>query len=160
MRLARMIRDGETTSVEVVDAHIARIREVNPRLNAVVRDRYDDARTEAKRADEATRTTPRDRLPVLHGVPCTIKESFALEGMPNSGGLVARSQHIATEDATAVKRLRAAGAIPLGVTNVSELCMWMESANRVYGRTTNAYDVGRTAGGSSGGEGFPLSERV
>ncbi len=152
-RLARMIRDGETTSLEVVDAHIARIREVNPRLNAVVCDRYDAARAEAKRADDAVRTTPRDRLPVLHGVPCTIKESFALEGMPNSGGLVARRDHIATEDATAVKRLRAAGAIPLGVTNVSELCMWMESANRVYGRTTNAYDAGRIAGGSSGGEG-------
>jgi fatty acid amide hydrolase 2 len=116
-------------------------------------DRFEPARDEARRADAATIATPRDRLPLFHGVPCTIKESFALEGMPNSGGLVARRDHIATSDATAVARLRAAGCIPLGVTNVSELCMWMESSNRVYGRTANAYDAKRIAGGSSGGEG-------
>jgi fatty acid amide hydrolase 2 len=86
-------------------------------------------------------------------VPCTIKEAFALEGMPNTGGLLARKGRLSTRDATAVKRLRAAGAIPLAVTNLSELCMWMESANTVYGRTNNAYDSSRTAGGSSGGEG-------
>src|SRR6185503_363040 len=68
-------------------------------------------------------------------------------------GLVARKGRLATQDAVAVARLRAAGAIPLGVTNVSELCMWMESDNRVYGRTNNPYDQARTVGGSSGGEG-------
>lgn len=73
--------------------------------------------------------------------------------MPNTSGLVARRDVVVTEDATAVARLRAAGAIPLGVTNVSELCMWMESANRVYGRTNNPYDPSRIVGGSSGGEG-------
>ena len=152
-RLAAMIKSGETTSCDVVEAHIARIREVNPRLNAVVKDRFDEAREEARRADEAVRTTNASDLPPLHGVPCTIKEAFALRGMPNSGGLWARRDVVAHEDATAVARLRAAGAIPLGVTNLSELCMWMESANRVYGRTSNAYDVKRTPGGSSGGEG-------
>src|SRR5262249_8717417 len=70
-----------------------------------------------------------------------------------TGGLYARRGKPATRDATAVKRLRAAGAIPLGVTNVSELCMWMESANTVYGRTSNPYDLARTPGGRSGGEG-------
>lgn len=149
--LARMIREREVTSVEVVEAHISRMERVNPRLNALVRDRFGDARAEARRADDAVaRGEP---LPPLHGVPCTIKECFAFTGMPNSSGLVARRDVIAQSDAPAVARLRAAGAIPLGVTNVSELCMWMESDNRVYGRSRNPYDPRRTVGGSSGGEG-------
>jgi fatty acid amide hydrolase 2 len=73
--------------------------------------------------------------------------------MPFTSGLVARKGLIAEGDAVAVARLRRAGAIPLGVTNVSELCMWMESDNRVYGRSNNPYDPRRTVGGSSGGEG-------
>jgi fatty acid amide hydrolase 2 len=149
--LARLIRDREVTSVAVVEAHIERTVEVNPRINAVVAHRFDAAREEARRADDDVRAK-RD-LPPLHGVPCTIKESFALTGMPNTGGLVARSGTVATSDAPTVARLRAAGAIPIGVTNLSELCMWMESNNCVYGRTSNAYDARRTAGGSSGGEG-------
>ncbi|HCP48503.1 MAG TPA: amidase, partial [Deltaproteobacteria bacterium] len=82
-----------------------------------------------------------------------IKECFALEGMPQTGGLVARRDHIATTDATAVHRLRSAGAIPIGVTNVSELCMWMETSNALYGRSKNPYAPSRIVGGSSGGEG-------
>lgn len=151
-RLAAMIRAREVTSREVVEAHVARIEAVNPRINAMVRARFAEARAEADRADERVRSGA-DDLPPLHGVPCTIKEAFALVGMPNSSGLWSRREVIAREDATAVARLRAAGAIPLGVTNVSELCMWMESDNRVYGRTNNPYDASRTAGGSSGGEG-------
>jgi fatty acid amide hydrolase 2 len=150
-RLAELVRSREATSHEITRAHVDRIRAVNPRLNAVVAERFDAALDEAKRADEAVRAGA--ELGPLHGVPCTIKESFALTGMPNTGGLVARRDLRATEDATAVKRLREAGAIPLGVTNVSELCMWMESHNRVYGRTSNAFDARRIAGGSSGGEG-------
>ena len=155
--LARSIRDGEAASVDVVAAHIAHVRRVNPTLNAVVADRFDAAMDEARRADEvagaarAAGTT--DALPPLHGVPCTIKECFAFEGMPQTAGLVARVGHVSREDATGVSRLRAAGAIPLGVTNLSELCMWLESSNRVYGRTHNPYDLRRIVGGSSGGEG-------
>jgi fatty acid amide hydrolase 2 len=151
-RLAAMIRAREVSSREVVEAHIARIETVNPRINAVVRARFAEARAEADLADARVRSGATE-LPPFHGVPCTIKEAFALEGMPNSSGLWSRREVIAREDATAVARLRAAGAIPLGVTNVSELCMWMESDNRVYGRTNNPYDASRTAGGSSGGEG-------
>jgi len=152
-RLAERIRAGEVSSREVVEAHVAQIERVNPRLNAVVRTRYDEARAEAERADALrARTRPED-LPPLHGVPCTIKECFALTGMPNASGLVARRDLVSGRDATAVARLRAAGAIPLGVTNTSELCMWMESNNRVYGRTNNPYDPERIVGGSSGGEG-------
>ncbi|MGM0575108.1 MAG: amidase [Myxococcota bacterium] len=150
--LAAMIRRREVTSEEVVLAHAEHVRRVNPILNAVVRDRFEAALDEARRADERVAGGDRD-LPPLHGVPCTIKECFALEGMPHTAGLVSRRGVVAGEDATAVGRLRGAGAIPLGVTNLSELCMWMESNNRVYGRTNNPYDPGRIVGGSSGGEG-------
>ncbi len=155
--LARGIRDGELTSVEVVEAHIAYIERVNPALNAVVAERFDSARAEAAQADARVAGARADgataQLPPFCGVPCTIKECFALRGMPQTAGLVARRGHLSTQDATGVSRLRAAGAIPLGVTNLSELCMWLESNNRVYGRTNNPYDLRRIVGGSSGGEG-------
>lgn len=151
--LARAIRDRRVTSRAVVQAHVDRARRVNPELNAIVHDRYEAALRESREADERTSSIHRDDLPPLHGVPCTIKEAFAFEGMPNSAGLWARRDVVASEDATVVKRMRAAGAIPLGVTNISELCMWFESQNKVWGRTNNAYDAARTAGGSSGGEG-------
>jgi fatty acid amide hydrolase 2 len=150
-RLAEGIRSGELRSRDVVDAHIKQIERVNPTLNAMVATRFDEAREEARRAD--ARVASGAALPPFHGVPCSIKESFALTGMPFTSGLVARKGSPATTDAVAVARLRAAGAIPLGVTNVSELCMWMESDNRVYGRSNNPYDPARTVGGSSGGEG-------
>ncbi len=150
-RIAELIRSGDITSRDAVEAHIAQIERVNPKINAVVKDRYDEARREADAADDL-RARSKD-LPSLHGVPCTIKECFALTGMPNASGLVRRSHIVADGDATAVARLRRAGAIPLGVTNTSELCMWMESDNHVYGRTNNPYDQTRIVGGSSGGEG-------
>ncbi len=152
-RLADLVRSREIRSREVVEAHIDRAQRVNPTLNAIVRDRYEAARREADSADQALRESGPTGLPPLHGVPCTIKECFALEGMPNSSGLVSRRNVISGRDATAVARVRAAGAIPIGVTNVSELCMWMETNNRVYGRTNNPYDPERIVGGSSGGEG-------
>jgi fatty acid amide hydrolase 2 len=161
--LARRIRTRQVTARAVVEAHIARIEAVNPTINAVVARRYAEARAEADAADariaaaQARAATgdasAMSSLPPYLGVPCTIKECFALNGMPQSSGLVARRDLIATEDATTVARMRAAGAIPLGVTNVSELCMWYESNNRVYGRTNNPYDPSRIVGGSSGGEG-------
>ncbi|PRD39575.1 UNVERIFIED_CONTAM: Fatty-acid amide hydrolase 2 [Trichonephila clavipes] len=156
-RLAERIRSGELTSVAVVEAHIARLRQVNPVINAVVCERVADARVEAARADEeiaaARAAGTLDALPPLLGVPCTIKESFHFAGLPNTAGLVGRIGRKVADDAPALARLRAAGAIPLGVTNTSELCMWMESFNKVYGRSNNPYDPARTVGGSSGGEG-------
>jgi fatty acid amide hydrolase 2 len=151
-RLAGMIRRGEVSSSDVVGAHIRHVQAVNPALNAVVAQRFDEAREEAREADRQIARGGADLGP-LHGVPCSIKESFALAGMPFTSGLVARKHVRADRDAVAVARLRSAGAIPLGVTNVSELCMWMESDNRVYGRSNNPYDRRRTVGGSSGGEG-------
>ena len=151
--LARRIRDGEVTSRRVCEAHIDRIRAVNPVINAVVADRFEAALREADAADTLVRTGPRQALPPFHGVPCTIKEAFAVQGMPNTAGLVTRQGQLSADDAPTVARVRAAGAIVLGVTNISELCMWMESDNRVYGRSNNPYDPTRIVGGSSGGEG-------
>jgi fatty acid amide hydrolase 2 len=149
--LAGRIRNGDVRAREIIDAHIARIEQVNPTINAVVAERFTAARDEADAADAAVAAG--GPLPPFHGVPCTVKETFALRGMPNTAGLVSRVGHPATEDAVTVARLRAAGAIPLGVTNVSELAMWFESDNKVYGRTNNPYDPRRIVGGSSGGEG-------
>lgn len=151
-QLAELIRARRVSSREVVDAHIAHLERVNPVINAVVRDRFARARLEADEADRRL-AAGGDGLPPLLGVPCTIKESFGLLGMPQTSGLVARKHVLCMEDPPCVRRLKRAGAIPIGVTNVSELCMWMESSNRVYGRTNNPYDPRCIVGGSSGGEG-------
>lgn len=152
-KLAEMIRTKEITSADVVSAHIDHIKKVNPVLNALVRDRFQQAMKEAREADRTIQKTSSENLPPFLGVPCTIKESFCLTGMPNSSGLVARKNIVSKTDATAVARVKKAGAIPLGVTNIPELCMWMETHNRVYGRTNNPYNPGHIVGGSSGGEG-------
>jgi len=94
-----------------------------------------------------------DELPPFLGVPCTIKESIAMAGMPNCAGLVSRQEYRSTQNAPTVQRMIDAGAIVLGVTNTPELCLWIETENRAYDRTHNAYSKYRTAGGSSGGEG-------
>ncbi|NXC41708.1 FAAH2 hydrolase, partial [Penelope pileata] len=147
--------------IEVVETYIARIREVNPLINAVSKDRFEEALQEARQVDQLLAEGPADdsleeKFPFL-GVPFTVKEAFSLQGMPNTSGLVNRRHIVAASDATVVSRLKQAGAIPLGVTNCSELCMWFESSNRVYGRTSNPYDLQRIAGGSSGGEGSVLA---
>ena len=157
LELAAAIRERKLTAREVVDAHIALIEERNAAVNALVATRFDAARAEADEADRllGSRRGRKDPPPLL-GVPCTIKESFAVAGMPHTSGSVARRELVAERSATAVERLVAAGAIPLGVTNTSELTLWIESDNRVWGRTNSAYDPGRTAGGSSGGEGAAI----
>ncbi len=154
--LAAAVRAGQLSSREIVEQHVEHARRVNPVINAIVVERYEQALAEADAADQrvaATPTSERDRLPPLWGVPCTVKESFAFAGLPNTSGLIARQGKLADEDATCVARLKQAGAICIGLTNVSELCMWMESNNRVYGRSNNPYDPRCIVGGSSGGEG-------
>jgi fatty acid amide hydrolase 2 len=154
LELARAIRARETSSREVVEAHIEQLQRTHERINAIVADRFEIARQEADAADAlvAGAADP-DDLPPLLGVPCTIKESIACVGMPNCAGLVSRRERRSAENAPTVQRLLDAGAIPLGVTNTPELCLWIETENRTYGRTNNAYSAARTAGGSSGGEG-------
>lgn len=152
VQIAAAIRQEKVTSVGIVETHIKHIQQVNPQLNAVVFERFAEARAEAAAADAAIAKKQKN-LPPLHGVPCTIKENFEFTGTPQASGLVARKHIMNTQDAPTVARIRAAGGIPLGVTNTSELCMWMESNNRVYGRTNNPYNAAHIVGGSSGGEG-------
>ncbi|MDQ3935423.1 MAG: amidase [Actinomycetota bacterium] len=157
LELAAAIRAGEVSSRAVVDAHVERLERVNPRINAVVTERYEEARAEADAADARIAAAGADEdLPPLLGVPCTIKESLGLAGYPQCAGVVARRERPCERSSTIVERIVEAGAIPLGLTNVSELTLWVETENRVYGRTRNPYDPSRTAGGSSGGEGAAI----
>lgn len=161
-QLAKKIRRKEVSSVEVVQAYIDRIQEVNPLLNAVIKDRFDAALQEAAQVDKLIEEETggeevlEDRLPLL-GVPLSVKESFALQGIPLTGGLIFRKDAISIVDCPSVAQLKRAGAIPLVVTNTSEVCMWLESSNRMHGVTNNPYNSERIVGGSSGGEGSILA---
>jgi amidase len=149
-KLAAAIRAKEVSALAVVDAHLERIAEVNPALNAVVQLCADRARAEARQADAAL---ARGEIPgPLHGVPFTVKDSLSTEGIMTTAGTPGRASFVPARDATAVARLRAAGAILLGKTNCTELCGSGETDNLVYGRTNNPYDLSRSPGGSSGGE--------
>jgi fatty acid amide hydrolase 2 len=154
MDLARRVRRREVSPVEVVSAHIDRIRAVNPAINAVIAERFDRAMQEAKAAEElVARTRDPEELPPLLGLPYTTKEYIMAEGMPLTAGIWKRRGRKADRDAETVRRLGRAGAILVGITNVPEGGLWMETYNDVYGRTVNPWDKSRTAGGSSGGEG-------
>jgi amidase len=148
--LARAIRRKEVSSVEAVDAHYARIKEVNPTLNAVVLLTEEAARARAREADEALARG--EAWGPLHGVPVTIKDAFEMAGVVSAGGTKGRAGHVPAADATGVARLKAAGAVVLGKTNTPEISLAFESDNLVYGQTKNPYDLSRTPGGSSGGE--------
>ncbi|WP_316574579.1 amidase [Nocardia canadensis] len=150
--LAAAIRTGAVRARAVVDAHIAVLERFTPATNAVVVERYAAARAQADAADAHLATGPAT-LPPLFGVPITVKESLAVAGLPNTAGVLARRHVRPTANATVVHRVLDAGAIVLGLTNTAEGCMWIETDNRVYGRTSNVHDRTRTAGGSSGGEG-------
>jgi amidase len=148
--LAGAIRSKQLSSRAVVDAHLEQIAKVNPKLNAVVQLTADSAR---KDADEADAALARGEIKgPLHGVPVTIKDTLETSGVICTGGTKGRANFVPKADATAVARLRAAGGIILGKTNVPELAGAIETDNLVYGRTNNPYDLTRTPGGSSGGE--------
>lgn len=157
VELVARLRARRLTSRELVEAHIARIEQVNPAINALVAERFAAARAEAEAADvryAAAASGGQDpgSLPPLLGIPCSIKEFVAVAGMPLSAGCTARRGLRATADSTVTARLKAAGAIVLGVTNVPEGGLWMETYNRIYGRTNNPFHIEHTPGGSSGGE--------
>lgn len=153
VELARRIRAGEVTSTAVVDAYCRQAGRVNAHLNALVVERFDRARREAAAVDAAIARGDAARLGPFAGVPITLKECFAFAGHANTSGIIQRASLVAEADSPVVARLLAAGFIVLGTTNLSEGCMWFESYNRLYGRTNNPYDLRRTPGGSSGGEG-------
>ena len=145
--LATLIRTNEITSEDAVRAFLARIDEVNPKLNAVEQIQHTGALEKARAAD----ALPHEKRGPLHGVPITIKDSLDTAGIISTGGTKGRANYIPTRDATAVARLKAAGAIILGKTNTPDLTMAFETNNLVYGRTNNPFDITRTPGGSSGG---------
>lgn len=152
--LARLIRTQQVSSREVLEAHFARLAATEPRVHGIVGWRQTDAREAADAVDaRIAAAAPDEPLPPLLGVPCTIKESIAVAGMPHTAGFRPVQGRRASANAPAVQRLIDAGAIPVGVTNTSELCLWIEARNTVYGDSHNPYDVSRTVGGSSGGEG-------
>jgi amidase len=151
LQTAAAIRSGAISSVEVVEAHIARMRDVNPRLNAVVVDLSEDALKAAKAADNAR--ARKTGLGALHGVPITIKENVDYAGRPNPNGVPAQMNIIAPSDAPVVRNLKKAGAIVLGLTNTPEFSFRGFTENPLHGLTLNPWDDEITCGGSSGGAG-------
>jgi amidase len=142
---ARLIREGAISSEELVRAHLARIEEINPHINAAVEVLRDEALEAARHIDPNSGP--------LAGVPFSIKDSIEVKGTVCSAGTLGfRDAPPSREDATLVARLRSAGAIPLARTNLPDLLFAFESDNFIYGRTNNPYDLTRTPGGSSGGE--------
>ncbi len=149
VQLAKAIKATQISAVEVVQAHLKRIAEVNPKLNAVVQLRGDEALAEARLADEALARGESHGL--LHGIPMTIKDSLDTAGVITTGGTLGRKDFVPEKDATVVARLKNEGAILLGKTNTPELTIAFETNNLIYGRTSNPYDLSRSSGGSSGG---------
>ena len=149
--LARKIKARELSSQEVTEAHIRRIEMVNGQLNAVVIPLFEQARAQAIEADKA-----RDRgdvLGPLHGVPVTVKEQFQVKGTQTTLGATSKIGNIAQQEGPLVRGLRDAGAIILGKTNIIQTLAGWESDNPVYGRSSNPWNLDRSPGGSSGGEG-------
>jgi amidase len=150
IEVSRMVGRGDVSSVELTGRLLARIDAVNSALNAVVELRGEEALQEAGAADAAIARG--ENVGPLHGVPMTIKESFNVAGMHTTWGNPAFRDHVANADATIVQRLRRAGAILVGKTNVHfMLGDFAQTANDLYGVTNNPWDVARTPGGSTGG---------
>ena len=149
--IAQAIQERDVSAVEVVQAHLDRIEEVNDRLNAVVKLCAERALDEAREADAALARG--ESKGALHGVPMTLKDSLDTEGVVTTYATLGRRTTVPERDSTVAARLRGAGAILLGKTNTPEFTLAGETDNLVYGRTNNPYGLDRTPGGSSGGAG-------
>ena len=155
--LARMIRERIVSPVEVVEAHLAQISKVNPRLNAIVTissDLMDRARESEAALMRGHKTGE------LHGVPVTIKDTIETANLRTTSGSKLRASYVPTKDAPAVARLKSAGAIVLGKTNAAEMAMDYTADNLVFGRTNHPLDESLTPGGSSGGEAVAISTHM
>lgn len=147
--LARSVRAGEISSRELLDALVDRVERLNGHVNAVVTFDLDRARAAAARADEALARG--DALGPLHGLPMTVKDAIETEGIRSTGGATELTDHVPAADAVAVARLKAAGAIVFGKTNVPRWSGDLQTYNDIFGTTNNPWDFGRVPGGSSGG---------
>ena len=152
--LSERIKTRALSPVEVVTAHLERIEAINPKLNAVVA-LADGAMDRAREAESAVMRG--EVWGPLHGVPFTAKDSVDAEGVRTTRGSKLFEDHVPTADAAAITRLKDAGGIFLGHTNVPEFVFWFETDNLVYGRTENPWKQGHTSGGSSGGEGAAIA---
>jgi aspartyl-tRNA(Asn)/glutamyl-tRNA(Gln) amidotransferase subunit A len=147
--LARMIRSRQVSPVEVVDAVLARIERINPRVNAFIARYPERARAAARRAEAAV--SAGQELGPLHGVPVSIKDTYAVRDVPMTFGSKLMANFVATEDAPVITRLRRAGTIDIGRTNTPEFAWRGSTDNLLFGATANPWDTRMTAGGSSGG---------
>ena len=153
--IARRVAQREVSCVEVIDAHLARIREVNPALNAIVHVLEDEARTAAREGDKKVASGA--ALGPLHGVPITVKVNIDFAGQATSWGVVPLAHAVVPVDAPVVERMRAAGAIPIGRTNMPDFALRWHTDSSLHGLTKNPWHPGRSAGGSSGGEAASLA---
>ncbi|HEY4019174.1 MAG TPA: amidase, partial [Pseudonocardiaceae bacterium] len=153
-QLTAALRAGEVTSAELTDEAIARIERDDKVINAICVPDFDRARAAARSADQA-RARGEDR-PLL-GIPVTVKESYNIAGLPTTWGMPQHRDHVPAEDAVQVSRLKAAGAVVLGKTNVPLGLQDIQSFNDIYGTTNNPWDHDRTPGGSSGGSAAALA---
>lgn len=147
--LAGLLRERRLSAREALDAHLDRIEQVNPVVNAICTVDPERARTEAAAADR--RAAAGDTLPVLHGVPMTHKDTHDTAGMRTTLGSPIHADRVPGQDAEVVARLRAAGVVTTGKSNVPELAAGSHTFNPLFGTTVNPYDPTRSAGGSSGG---------
>ena len=153
--LAARIARKKVSSTEVVEAHLRRIESVNPRVNAVVKVLGDEARRDAAEADR--KVAAGAHLGPLHGVPFTIKENIDAAGCATTWGVPALASAVVPVDAPVVERMRSAGAIAIGRTNLPDMAMRVHTDSSLHGLTRNPWNPGRTAGGSSGGEAVALA---
>lgn len=153
--LAHLIASRQVSSREVVESHLARIDEVNPHLNAVVRRMDDSARAAADAADIALRRG--ESLGPLHGVPFTVKENIDVAGTPTTNAIPALAEAMSNSDAPVVERMKAAGGIVIGRTNLPDMGLRVHTDSSLHGLTRNPWDPLRTTGGSSGGEAAALA---
>lgn len=153
--LSRLLRSGEVSAVEVLSDHLARLDEANGAVNAVVNIDADGAMREAQRADRARAAGA--PLGPLHGLPISIKDTASTAGFPTTSGSPRHANDVATADDLHVARIRAAGAVRIGKTNVPEHAAGSNTFNTLFGPTRNPYDLTRSVGGSSGGAAAALA---
>jgi amidase len=153
--LTRLLRDGDISSVELLEQFLARVEQHGPAVNAVVALDAVRARERASQADAARRRG--ESWGPLHGLPMTVKDAFETEGLVTTSGAPELRDHVPDRDADAVARLKAAGAIVFGKTNLPLYAGDMQTYNEVYGRTNNPWALDRTVGGSSGGSAAALA---
>ena len=148
VELSRLIKNGSTSSEEVVKAHLKRIKEVNPEINAITISLEESALELAVKSDNASKE---DKARPLHGVPFTIKENIDFLDSPTTNGLPIFAEEFPPKNAPIVDRMLDAGAIPIGRTNLPEMGLRLDTDNPLRGRTFNPWNKKLTPGGSSGG---------